>query len=94
MKDNNKKRYTSLDQWKDTRQPLDYKKTGRVNPDFDKLYSDKTHNPFWGTDRDPNKNRQEYSKRKSEYEKYRNEMSANDKFDYEKYLKNLRDKIK
>ena len=46
------------DDWKAIQQPLDYKKTGRVNPEFDKHWGHKG-NPFWGTDRDPDRKRVE-----------------------------------
>lgn len=38
-------------EWESIQQPLDYK-TGRSNPEFDRLYGHKTKNPFTGTERD------------------------------------------
>jgi hypothetical protein len=68
-------------------------KTGKVNPNFDKLYSHKTKNPFWGTERDKNKDRKEYIKTKDEYERYKNQMTEKEKSQYENHLKEIRKKI-
>ena len=73
------------DDWKAIQQPLDYKKTGRVNPEFDKHWGHKG-NPFWGTDRDPDRKRVEKIKIKNEYEQFKHEMSPKERAMYEKHL--------
>lgn len=80
--------------WESIQQPIDYKKTGKVNPEFDRLYGHKTKNPFWGTERDPNKPRREYVKIKDEYDRHKNQMTEKEKSQYENHLKEIIEKIK
>jgi len=85
------KRITKED-WKAIQQPLDGK-TGKVNPKFDEFYKQKTANPFWGTDRDPSKERKEYLNVKKEYDRYSGEMSVRTKIKYEEYLAKNKHKV-
>ena len=75
--------------WADTQQPID-SKTGRVNKNFDQLYGHKTRNPFHGTDRDPNRSRQERVKIETEYQRYQNQMKPSEQIKYEKHIRELR----
>lgn len=70
---------------KDFLQPIDAK-TGKVNKEFDQTYGQKTINPFWGTDKDPRKERKEFFKVKNEYERYEKQMSEKEKSQYARYL--------
>ncbi len=85
------KNYTGQD-LKEIQQPLDYKKTGRVNPYFDKFFGHKTKNPFHGTERDNNSKRVERIKIEKEYERYKPEMSFKEKQQYEKHITELKQK--
>ena len=76
-------------EWQDIQQPIDFK-TGRVNKNFDKLYSHKTQNPFHGTDRDDNRTRQERVKIETEYNRYQNQMKPSEQLKYERHIRELR----
>ena len=75
--------------WADIQQPIDFK-SGKVNKAFDQLYSHKTNNPFWGTERDYNKTRKERVKIETEYQKYQNQMKPSEQIKYEKHIRELR----
>ena len=75
--------------WADIQQPID-PKSGKVNNNFDKLYSHKTQNPFHGTELDPNRTRQERVKIETEYQRYQNQMKPSEQLKYERNIRELR----